>query len=153
MDFMDVVQRRRAVRDYTDEAVDSALVQSLIDTAILAPSAKNLQPWSFWVILGRNRVDELAAQVKGWLGKELREHGMYSRIEKLAANPGFSTFYHAPALVLVVATSQAPQALQDCCLAAELLMLAARNAGLGSCWIGPSAGIHRLRCSVLARRP
>jgi nitroreductase len=45
-------------------------------------------------------------------------------------------FYHAPALVLVMAQSAATQAIEDSCLAAQNLLLAARDQGIGSCWIG-----------------
>jgi len=38
----------------------------------------------------------------------------------------------------VLAKSMEPQASEDCCLAAENLMLAARDEGLGTCWIGLS---------------
>lgn len=136
MEFIEVVRKRRSVRDYTDEPVDPGVIETLIEVACQAPSARNVQPWSFWVILGRPQLDDLAAGAKEWLVKEVHEHGMYSPVEQLATSPGFSIFYHAPALVLVVATSQTAQAVQDCCLAGELLMLAARDAGLASCWIG-----------------
>lgn len=89
-------------------------------------------------MLGRERVDELAREVKKWLTQQSQEHGIYSPIEQLANSPDFSIFYHAPALVLVTATSQKRQSVQDCCLAGEMLMLAARDAGLASCWIGLS---------------
>jgi nitroreductase len=45
-------------------------------------------------------------------------------------------FYHAPALVMVLAKSDDAQAREDCCLAAQTLMLAARDAALGTCWVG-----------------
>lgn len=45
-------------------------------------------------------------------------------------------FHGAPAVVLILAKSPEAQASEDCCLAAENLMLAARNEGLGTCCIG-----------------
>ncbi len=53
---------------------------------------------------------------------------------------GYSLFHHAPVLVLVLAKVDTDQAREDCCLAAQTLMLAARDAGLGSCWVGFSRG-------------
>jgi hypothetical protein len=53
MDRMDAIRNRRAVRDYTDKPVDRSPAERLIDAAILAPSAMNLQPWAFAVLLGR----------------------------------------------------------------------------------------------------
>ena len=40
------------------------------------------------------------------------------------------------ALVLILATSSDTQATEDCCLAAENFMLAARDDELGTCWVG-----------------
>ena len=51
-------------------------------------------------------------------------------------DPSFAIFHHAPALIVIVAKSSGSQAVEDCCLAAENLMLTARDEGLGSCWIG-----------------
>ena len=39
-------------------------------------------------------------------------------------------------LVLVLAKTDTEQAREDCCLAAQTLMLAAADAELGSCWVG-----------------
>lgn len=138
MEFIDVVRQRRTVRDFTDSAVDSSTIMSLIEVATQAPSARNLQPWSFWVVDGRRQVDELAVRAKEWLLKHPPIHEVYAPLEELTTLPTYSVFYHASALVIVAATSQAWQAVQDCCLAAELLMLAARDTGLGSCWVGSS---------------
>jgi len=57
-------------------------------------------------------------------------------IRHMLEDPQFALFYDAPALVVVLAKSAATQSAEDCCLAAENLMLAARSEGLGSCWIG-----------------
>lgn len=43
---------------------------------------------------------------------------------------------HAPGLVVISATRASRWSDVDCALAAENLMLAAPNVGLGSCWIG-----------------
>ena len=51
-------------------------------------------------------------------------------------DPQYTLFYHAPALVVVLAKSSGTQSAEDCCLAADHLILAARNEGVGSCWVG-----------------
>jgi nitroreductase len=48
----------------------------------------------------------------------------------------YNVFHRAPALVLILAKSSQPQAFEDCSLAAQNLMLAARGEGLGTCCIG-----------------
>jgi nitroreductase len=49
-DFFDVVARQRAHRAFTDEPVDDATVERLLDAAVRAPSAENRQPWEFVVV-------------------------------------------------------------------------------------------------------
>jgi nitroreductase len=135
MELKDGITLRRAVRDYTAAAVDRKRVEALLALAVLAPSARNRQPWAFAVLDDRSRIDDYALRAQQHLldtvsAAELGE----LRAELLA--PGFSIFYRAPVLLLVLAQSAASQDVEDCCLAAQTLMLAARDAGLGTCWIG-----------------
>ena len=136
MELTDVIKNRRAVRDYIDAAIDRSTVERLVEAAILAPSAMNLQPWAFAVLLGRERIEGYAMCAKKWLLESLSQTSYEPSIRHMLEDPQFVLFYHAPALVVVLAKSSGTQAAEDCCLAAENLMLAARNEGLGSCWIG-----------------
>lgn len=139
MNFLDVVKQRRAVREYTPAAIERHEVEALIDAAIQAPSAMNLQPWAFAVVLDREHIDGYAKRAQQWLSEHLSQllsRQTQQRFEERMRDPAFTLFYHAPALVLVLAKSSQPQAVEDCCLAAENLMLAARDRGLGTCWIG-----------------
>lgn len=55
---------------------------------------------------------------------------------RMLEDPGYSLFHHAPALLIILATDDSTQSAEDCCLATENLMLAARGRNLGTCWIG-----------------
>ena len=136
MELMDVIRNRRAVRDYTNASIERAMIERLIETAILAPSAMNLQPWAFAVLLGRERIESYAKRAKEWLLAGLSQTSYDPSIRHMLEDPQFALFYHAPGLVVVLSKSSGTQAAEDCCLAAENLMLAARNEALGSCWIG-----------------
>ena len=136
MELIEVVRNRRAVRDYTGEGRTRPVIGRLIEAAILAPSAMNLQPWAFAVLLDPPLIDSLAERAGKWLLGNQAETGFGEAAREILERPGFSMFYHAPALVIVMAQSPAAQAAEDCCLAAENLMLAARDEGIGSCWIG-----------------
>ncbi|MGA3293339.1 MAG: nitroreductase [Candidatus Acidiferrales bacterium] len=141
MELMNVIKQRRAVREYTDRQIDRSTVENLIDTAILAPSAMNLQPWAFAVLLGRERVEDFARRAKVWLlanfsQTPLSQSSGGARLRQMLEDPNYVLFHHAPALVTVLAKSSDSQSAEDCCLAAEILMLAARDEGLGTCWIG-----------------
>ncbi|HEX2893007.1 MAG TPA: nitroreductase family protein [Marmoricola sp.] len=50
MEFQDVVDRRRMVRNYSDEPVDPAIVERALRNATHAPSAGFSQGWAFLVL-------------------------------------------------------------------------------------------------------
>jgi nitroreductase len=50
MDFLELVRKRRSVRNYLDRPVDDALLERVLEAGRLAPSACNNQPWIFIVI-------------------------------------------------------------------------------------------------------
>lgn len=136
MDFAEVVKNRRAVRDYTPATVERPEIEALINTAIEAPSAMNLQPWAFAVVLDRARIDDYARRAKEWLLANPSRFPFPPAALQMLEDPRFTIFYNAPSLLLVMARSSEAQDIEDSCLAAENLMLAARERGLGTCWIG-----------------
>jgi nitroreductase len=68
------------------------------------------------------------------------EQELPSRLREMLGNPEFQIFYHAPVLILISVRRNGPWAVEDCALAAQNLMLAARAQGLGTCWIGFAQG-------------
>ena len=133
MEFLDVISRRRAVRQYLPTPIEKPLIERLVRAAVQAPSAMNQQPWAYAVITGVDRIDQYAHRARAPL---MTSSVVPPQLRDMLSNPEFSMFYHAPLLVLVLAKTDQPQAREDSCLAAQTLMLAARNEGLGSCWIG-----------------
>jgi nitroreductase len=136
MELMDAIRNRRAVREYTDARIERSVVDRLIQAAILAPSAMNLQPWAFAVLLDRERIDNLGARAKNYLLAHFPRTGSVATLHQTVEDPRYVLFHRAPALVIVLAKSSEAQDAEDCCLAAQNLMLAAREEGLGTCWIG-----------------
>ncbi|MYL21814.1 nitroreductase family protein [Halobacillus litoralis] len=50
-DFLTVAKERRSVRQYDPEfKMDESEIREILETAVLAPSSSNLQPWRFLVI-------------------------------------------------------------------------------------------------------
>jgi nitroreductase len=123
---------RRAVREYSAQAIDEKVLRELIDAAVHAPSAVNQQPWTFTVVRDQGVLDRISREAK--LHMLASQHAEHFRSHLDDSN--FHIFYHAPALILISANAQGPWIVEDCALAAENLMLAAYAAGLGSCWIG-----------------
>lgn len=141
MDIIEAIRTRRAVRDYLDRPVERATVERLINAAIQAPSAMNLQPWAFAVMLGRKRIEDCGKRAKSWLLEHFDETPFArtsesSRMRQILEDKERLLFYNASALVIALAKSKDSQSAEDCCLAGENFMLAARGEGLGTCWIG-----------------
>ncbi|MGH8792546.1 MAG: nitroreductase family protein [Stackebrandtia sp.] len=49
-DFVDVMAKRRTIRDFSTEPIDLDVVEACVEAAATAPSGANLQPWRFVVV-------------------------------------------------------------------------------------------------------
>lgn len=136
MDLVDAIVGRRAVREYTTAGVDEPSIHRLIDAAVQAPSATNLQPWSFTVVRDQKVLDQISDGAKSHVLATLPASANSDRYRSMLINPDFHIFYHAPVLILISSVTAGPWASEDCALAAQNLMLTAYAAGLGTCWIG-----------------
>ncbi len=127
---MDLVQKRRSVRRYSDRPVPKEDILKCLEAARLAPSGCNSQPWHFIVI------DEPA--LKNRIADRIFS-GIYS-MNTFAKN--------APVLVAVVSEKEkflasfggqirdTSYCLIDIGIACEHLILQAQELGIGSCWMG-----------------
>ncbi|MCM1044236.1 MAG: nitroreductase family protein [Candidatus Gastranaerophilales bacterium] len=72
---MNVITERRSIRKYTDKAVSREDLSKIVQAGILAPSAKNRQPWKYIVFTGNSKDHLLNEMEKGLLreknGKKL----------------------------------------------------------------------------------
>ena len=130
MSLIDLMQKRRSVRKYSNRPVSREDVAQCLEAARLAPSACNSQPWHFIVIDEPELRKRVAERIFS---------GIYS-MNKFAAE--------APVLVAVVAEKSRFLAsiggqvrdtryfLVDLGIATEHLVLQAEELGLGTCWIG-----------------
>ena len=136
-DFLEVLKTRRTVRSYTAEAVTRQDLRELIDSAVLAPTGMNSQPWAFTVVTNQEVMRKLNAIVVGILrSPEAQQHMTDARMKEIVNKPGFFIFHGAPALIVISGDSKVQGALVDCQLAAENLFLAAHAKGLGTCYMG-----------------
>jgi nitroreductase len=136
MNLKEAIYARRAVRQFTSEAVDEATIRQLVDAAIQAPSAVNEQPWSFVIVREQALLDRISHDAKAYLLRTTPVGLLSPHIRDLLGDPKSQIFYRAPVLILIASVVDSPWAVEDCTLAAQNLMLAARAAGLGTCWIG-----------------
>ena len=134
---LDAIHERRATRAYTFRALSDAAVRELLEAATWAPSASNLQPWSFAVIQDRALLAEISAAAK----KQLADDPHW-RTQLPLADPAFDIFYGAGTLIVICAQAGGFAPAGDCYLAGQNLMLAAWSLGLATCPVG-------LACDVL----
>jgi nitroreductase len=139
MEVLEAIYRRRAIRSFTSEPVDRELIESLIDAAVHAPNAMDKQRWAFVVVRDRTLLARISAEAKALtlhvMGSARVDPGL-EQFRKVLSAPEFNIFYDAPLLIVICGTEDDRFVDQDCCLAAQNLMLAAYAKGLGSCWIG-----------------
>ena len=136
MDIKQAIAGRRAVRDYSAQAVDERTIRDLIEAAAQAPSAVNQQPWTFTVVRDQAVLDRISREAKAHMLATMPASPHSGHFRSLLGDPAYQIFYHAPVLILISGAAPGPWIVEDCALAAENLMLAAHAAGLGSCWIG-----------------
>ena len=138
MSVMDAIYHRRAVRDYTPQKIDQAVIRTLLDAAVHAPTAMHEEPWSFAVVQDKNLLNRLSDSAKERVRSEAQgsdfHHAKHSL--ELVNKPDFHVFYNAGTLIVIYSKFQGSFVVADCWLAAENLMLAACAKGLGTCVIG-----------------
>lgn len=112
MDALEALRTRRSVRRYDRERmVSDADLETLVDCARHAASARNAQPWEFVVV---------------------RDPSTRTQLARLAPNGAFIA--DAPACIAVFCRNS-DYFLEDGCAATQNLLTAARSLGLGSCWV------------------
>ena len=117
MNTLDAIHTRRSIRQYQDKPVAEEIINQLLRAAMQAPSARNEQPWHFIVVTDKTLLAEIPH-----------------------IHPHAAMAPHAAAAILVCGdpelTPTPGYLIQDCCLAAHTILLAAHELGLGAVWTG-----------------
>ncbi len=129
------IYERRAVRDYKNVAVPQAKITELLHAAVQAPSAVNQQPWAFAIFQGKEKLKSFSDRAKPFFAKTFDAHTPIE-LRRMLADPEFNIFYNANTLIVICARQAGMNPAEDCCLAAQNLMLAAHAMGLATCPIG-----------------
>jgi nitroreductase len=120
------------------------LIKEIINDAVKAPNAGNMQLWRFVVVSNRDWLKRISdANIKGFLADlDSNPNSPWKGYEKQFRNPDFNIFYNAPAAIYIAGTAKMQTIVQDCTLAGAYLMLSAANRGLGTCWVAQGAFIE-----------
>lgn len=144
MDFVELLEKRRSVRDYEDREVSLEVIKSLIADSIKAPNASNAQPWKFIIVNDKQVMKRISDDSKRTLiaGIEKDPNSPMKGYLEVLKNENFNVFYNAPCLVAVVARTKGSTVATDCGLLAAYLMLSAASRGLGSCFVAQGAEVR-----------
>jgi len=124
MEFNELVQARRSIRDFAPSDVSQEDVLQILTAAQAAPSGGNMQPWHFYVVR--------SPKVK---------QAFYDTCCQQ------STMLSSAVLIIVVADIERSGSkysdrgrtlycLQDTAAAIQNMLLCAKGLGLGTCWCG-----------------
>ncbi|MFX0096268.1 MAG: nitroreductase family protein [Candidatus Hodarchaeota archaeon] len=124
MDVFEAIKGRRSIRKYESKEVSEEEIRRILDAAIHAPSAGNIQPWSFILVKSPSKRRDLARVAYGQM-----------------------FIAEAPLVIVVCADERASgwgygsrgrslYCIQDTAAAIQNILLAAHAMGLGSCWVG-----------------
>lgn len=121
--MLEVIKKRRSIRRYTNDPLADEDVMALLEAAMAAPSADNLQPWEFIVVNDRD------------LRRKLAE-----------THPWSSMCAGAPVIFVICANDRRSKHwVEDASAATENLLLCATGRDLGAVWVGiyPNQGSEK----------
>ena len=120
MDFLQLAKKRQSDRSYTDKPIDLQILLKCLETAHLAPSAINLQPWRFIVIEDNETKQKVCRALQVARGENV--------INSFAQK--------APVLVAFCGDTSAKWHKFDVGAAVNYFCLALAEQGIGSCIMG-----------------
>lgn len=126
MEFSEVVAKRHACRAYEPRNVEKELLYKIVGEAMNAPSAKNTQPWEFYVTY--------EAEENAKIRECLQDGGKHAFLNGAAAF--IAIFEDTPDNIACEKYGNDRFVKYDVGEVAAYLTLCAKNAGLDSCVIG-----------------
>ena len=163
MDLIKAIQERKSIRAFRPDPIPKEKIEAVLNLAIHAPSAINLQPWEFIVVVGEERERLSRRLMKAYREKQIscgpdavkplpkifgkrgaktleamnpffKEMGVQS---DQFINEGSCRFYEAPAAILICLDDSFSKArMVDIGAVLGYLVLAAHEFGMGTCPIG-----------------
>ena len=163
MDLIEAINGRKSIRAFKPDPVPREKVEGILDVVTNAPSAINLQPWEFFVVMGEEKARLSRRLIKAYREKQIScspgnvkplsqtfsKRGVESfqlmnpYLEQAGqdfnrfVNEGSCNFYGAPtAIILCLDNAFSKARLVDIGIALGFITLTAYNFGLGTCPIG-----------------
>lgn len=114
MDFLEVVEKRKSVRKYSDRPVERELLDTIVKVAQTAPSSRNSKSSAFMIIEDRDMLDALS---------QMRDYGSGLLAGAQAA------------IVVMGDQTKTDLWVDNCAISATFIQLAVTAMDLVSCWV------------------
>ena len=112
--ILELLQRRRSVRRYTEETISEEALDQILRAGLLAPSSRAIFPVEFIVVRDRDMLLQLSR----------------------AKTAGSGMLAKANAAIVAMGDKERSDAwIEDCSLAMIFMQLAAAEMGVGNCWV------------------
>ena len=124
------ILERNTCRDFKDTPVKKEHIETLVKTALAAPSARNIQPWHITVVTDKALLGEIDAE-----GMKILSTSEEKAMFDMLMSRGGKLFYNAPCLILVLSDGSDWGTL-DSGILCQNVVIAAQSLGLGTCIVG-----------------
>lgn len=111
--MINILRSRRSVRNFLKKQVEQEKIEIIIESALRAPTSRNLKPTEFILITEKETLNLLSTA---------KAHGA-----EFLKNVSF-------AVVVVADTLKSDTCIEDASIASITMQLTAESLGLGSCW-------------------
>ncbi|TAM37956.1 nitroreductase family protein [bacterium] len=128
-DLLKLLRIRRSIRKFQNKSIPNGDLEKIIDAARFSPTARNVQPWEFVLVIDKNKLTGLA---------------------KLAEN---GSFLAQAAACIAVFCADTKYYLEDGSAATCNILLAATALGIGSCWVAGDKKPYCPQVSSLLKAP
>lgn len=120
MDTLQAILSRTSVRRYSDKPIPDEVLERILKAGTAGPSAVNARPWSFLVVRDKEKLLQMS-QANGRAAGLLKD----AAAGILVCGDLERAFSRAPEYWII-----------DCAIAAQNMLLAAHDLGLGGVWLG-----------------
>lgn len=143
-DLHNFLRTRRSIRCFRPEPVPAPIIERILETATYAPSAHNLQPWHFVMVIDTHKRERLGIALTNKMVRDMTTAGVPQSEIDARAKRSLQRLNQAPVVILLcrdvtAVHSEEPEevvmAIQSVAAVGLQLLLAAYAEGLGGNWI------------------
>jgi nitroreductase len=152
MNTLEAIAKRRSIRKFLDREIERDTLEKILKAGIMAPSAKNSQPWKF-VVVDHNKKPEMIKTIKTGFENEKAGKGFLKDNDAIgffipSAEHTLKIMEEAPVTIFIINTNDVFENnpsidkkfgemanVQSIGAAIENMILAALDYGIGSLWI------------------